>query len=112
MPPGGEDAARKFYSEALGMIEVAKSSALAARGGAWFTSGTVNLHLGVEPGFRPARQAHPGLRCPNFSPLVARLRALGFGPVEPVEDGAIPGVRRCHVYDPFGNRLELIAELV
>lgn len=110
MPPGGEDAARRFYAGALGMTEVAKPAGLAALGGAWFTSGTVNLHLGVESDFRPARKAHPALRCRDYPALVTRLRALGFEPVEPVGDSAIPGVRRCHLHDPFGNRLELVAE--
>jgi len=26
------------------------------------------------------------------------------------EPNDIPGVRRCHIYDPFGNRIELVAD--
>jgi catechol 2,3-dioxygenase-like lactoylglutathione lyase family enzyme len=37
MPAGAEDAARTFYGGALGMAELAKPPALAARGGVWFS---------------------------------------------------------------------------
>jgi len=105
MPPGGEDAARRFYCDLLGMNEIAKPPELAKRGGCWFESGTAQIHLGVEPDFRPARKAHPALLCGDYDALTARLRAAG---VETREDDSIPGVRRCHISDPFGNRIELI----
>ena len=107
MPAGGENAARDFYRDLLGMTEVPKPPELAARGGVWFESGSVQLHLGVDRDFRPARKAHPALRCRNFDALTKRLRLAG---IEVADDGAIPGVVRCHVHDPFGNRIELIAE--
>ena len=105
-PPGCEQQARQFYVELLGMTEIPKPPLLAARGGAWFASGEVQIHIGVEPDFRPARKAHPALRCHDYETLLSRLRAAG---VEVNEVGDIPGVRRAHIFDPFGNRLELIA---
>jgi catechol 2,3-dioxygenase-like lactoylglutathione lyase family enzyme len=98
-PPGCEDEARRFYGELLGMQETPKPPLLAKRGGVWFASGAVQVHLGIEQDFRPARKAHPALRC-------ARLRRAG---VEVVESADIPGVQRAHVHDPFGNRIELLA---
>ena len=62
MPKGEEAAARRFYCEVLGMIEIPKPPILAQRGGCWFESGKVQIHLGVEGDFRPARKAHPALR--------------------------------------------------
>ncbi len=106
-PPGSEDAARRFYGELLGMREIPKPALLAQRGGVWFASGEVQIHIGIEPGFRPARKAHPALRCVDYEGLLARLRAAG---VEVSEAHDIPDVRRAHVNDPFGNRIELIAE--
>ena len=53
-----------------------------------------------------AVKAHPGLRCSDYDALVARLSENGF---DPVDDNRIPGPRRCHIHDPFGNRIELIA---
>jgi catechol 2,3-dioxygenase-like lactoylglutathione lyase family enzyme len=105
MPARGEERARAFYAGLLGMIEVAKPAELASRGGCWFASGTVEVHLGVEDDFRAARKAHPALRCADYDGLLARLRSAG---VEIAADGGIPGVVRCHISDPFGNRIELI----
>jgi hypothetical protein len=105
MPRGEEARARAFYGALLRMTEVEKPAELAKRGGCWFESGAVQIHLGVEEEFRPAKKAHPGLRCADYDGLVARLRTAG---VEVVEDLNIPGVRRGHVFDCFGNRLELI----
>jgi catechol 2,3-dioxygenase-like lactoylglutathione lyase family enzyme len=105
MPAGEESAARKFYSDLLGMTEIPKPLELAKRGGCWFESGSVQIHLGVEDDFRPAKKAHPALRCRDYDGLVLKLRASGIRVEEPND---IPGVRRCHICDPFGNRIELI----
>ncbi|HEX4489198.1 MAG TPA: VOC family protein [Terriglobales bacterium] len=106
MPPGEEERARVFYRDALGMSEIPKPPELAKRGGCWFASGEVQIHLGVEGDFRPAKKAHPALRCVDYESLLSKLRAAKI-PVQEVDD--IPGVRRCHIHDPFGNRIELIS---
>ena len=107
MPAGGEERARAFYGMLLGMAEVPKPAELAKRGGCWFACGPVQVHLGVEDDFRPAKKAHPAFRCFEFDALIVRLRGAG---VTVSEDASIPGVRRCHISDPFGNRIELISE--
>ena len=104
-PAGSEDVLRAFYGGLLGLPEVAKPPVLAARGGVWFRSAGVELHLGVEERFRPARKAHPGLLVDDLDALAGRLEAAG---VEVVPDGDLPGFRRCYVADPVGNRLELL----
>ncbi|MCQ9135313.1 MULTISPECIES: VOC family protein [Streptomyces] len=104
-PPGSEDLLRAFYADALGMTEIPKPPALAARGGCWFRAGPVQLHLGIEPGFTPARKAHPGLRVTGIDACAARLARHGT----PVTwDDALPGHRRFHAHDPVGNRLEFL----
>jgi catechol 2,3-dioxygenase-like lactoylglutathione lyase family enzyme len=105
MPKGGEQTARHFYTGVLNMIELPKPPELAKRGGCWFRGGAVQVHLGVENDFRPAKKAHPAFRCRNYAACVAHLRSAGVDVTE-VDD--TPGVRRCHIHDPFGNRLELI----
>lgn len=106
MPAGEEDRARAFYLDVLGMTELEKPDNLKKRGGAWFASGALQLHLGVESDFRPALKAHPALRCADFDALTARLRTNGIDVrVEAFEDG----VRHGYIADPFGNRIELIA---
>ncbi len=105
MPAGEEDRARAFYGSVLGLTEEPKPASLAARGGVWFESGSLRLHLGVEADFRPARKAHPALLVVGLAALAERCRAAGF---PPVTDVPLPGFDRVHVFDPFGNRLELL----
>jgi catechol 2,3-dioxygenase-like lactoylglutathione lyase family enzyme len=105
MPAGGEDDARAFYEGLLGLPEQPKPPNLAARGGCWFGAEGVQLHLGVEDGFRPARKAHPALLVDDLPALVRRLREAG---VVVVDDEPLPGFDRVYVADPFGNRLELL----
>ena len=107
MPAGDETKAREFYSGLLGIPEVPKPPALAARGGVWFELGPVKIHLGVERDFRPARKAHPALLVRDLAGLVRRLGEAGVGVVE---DESLPGYDRVYVSDPFGNRLELMEE--
>nr|BFD84365.1 VOC family protein [Streptomyces sp. Xyl84] len=104
-PPGHEDALRAYYAGVLGMTEIPKPPVLAARGGCWFQAGTVQLHLGVEEDFRPAKKAHPGLRVTDIEAYAARLAARG-APV--TWDAGLPGHRRFYSEDPVGNRLEFL----
>ena len=77
IPAGSEDALRRFSVGVLGMSEVAKPPALAARGGLWVRADRLELHLGVEAGFRPARKAHPGIRVQALDAFAAHLAARG-----------------------------------
>ncbi|MDT0412805.1 MULTISPECIES: VOC family protein [Streptomyces] len=104
-PPGSEDALRAFYAGVLGLTELPKPPALAARGGCWFGSGPVQLHLGVEADFRPARKAHPGLRVTAIDAFATRLTDHG---VSVTWDDNLPGHRRFYADDPVGNRLEFL----
>ena len=106
MPAGQEAVARRFFCDVLGLSEIPKPIELAKRGGCWFQGGGVQLHLGVEADFRPARKAHPAFRCRNYDALISRLATNGVS-AQPADD--IPGVRRCHISDPFGNRIELVS---
>jgi len=104
-PAGSEDASRAFYSGVLGLAEIEKPPALARRGGCWFGGRGIELHLGVEADFRPARKAHPGLLVTGLDSFAARLTAAGY----PVSfDDEFPGMRRFYASDPHGNRLEFL----
>lgn len=105
MPAGAEHVARGFYGALLGLPEQPKPPHLAARGGCWFESATVKVHLGVEADFRPARKAHPALLVTDLDGLVATLEAAG---VAIVDDEPLEGFHRVYASDPFGNRLELM----
>jgi catechol 2,3-dioxygenase-like lactoylglutathione lyase family enzyme len=105
MPRAEERAARDFFVGVLGMTEVDKPPVLAARGGAWFRAGDVELHLGVEDNFRPARKGHPGIVVTDLDDVVHRLIESGQ---DVSWDADFPGFRRVYAHDPFGNRLEFL----
>lgn len=108
-PPGSEPELRVFYGDVLGMTEIPKPPALAARGGCWFQAGegtgAVQLHLGIESDFRPARKAHPGLRVRDIAAYAEHLASRS---VPVTWDDALPGHLRCYADDPVGNRLEFL----
>lgn len=108
MPRGGEDEARAFYVGVLGFTEITKPANLAKRGGLWLSSGTADVHLGVEDDFRPAKKAHPALLVDDLSRVRARCEAAGW-PV--TTDEPLEGYDRAYVADPFGNRIELLQKL-
>jgi catechol 2,3-dioxygenase-like lactoylglutathione lyase family enzyme len=105
MPPGAESDAEAFYAAFLGFSRIPKPEPMAGRGGCWFVSGPVSLHLGVEADFRPAKKAHPALVVRGLAALVSRAEAEGID-VRPNPDQP-PGAG-CYIDDPFGNRIELI----
>lgn len=105
MPRGEEEAARAFYAGVLGMTEVGKPPVLAARGGAWFRAGGLELHLGVEEDSGPARKAHPGILVADLDEVVRRLRGGGQ---EVTWDADLPGFRRVYAADPDELRLEFL----
>jgi hypothetical protein len=87
------------------MTELAKPPALAARGGCWFRSGGLEVHLGVERDFVPAGKAHPGIIVGDLRALAQHLSDAG-APV--IWDDEFPGFDRFYSSDPFGNRLEFL----
>ena len=105
MPPGGEDAARRFYADTLGIGETAKPPHLAKRGGCWFERGELKIHVGVETDFRPARKAHVALLVMGLTALAEKLKASGYALKD---DEPLEGYQRIYVDDPFGNRVELM----
>lgn len=105
MPQGREDDARTFYGGVLELEELEKPDPLKPKGGVWFRLGAHQLHLGVETPFFPAKKAHPAFQVEDLDALAKRLEHAGFS-LQWNED--IPGVRRFHTDDVFGNRLEFL----
>ncbi len=108
MPPGGESRATDFYEGLLGIPRVRKPQHLGIRGGCWFESPSVRVHLGVEPGFMPAKKAHPALLVDDLDGLRGTLVDAG---VPVIDDQPLPGFDRFYVSDPFGNRIEILSEV-
>ena len=109
MPAGEEERARAFYITVLGFQEIPKPAALSKRGGAWFQSQNVQLHLGVEVDFKPARKAHPAFIVSDLDGLIAKVQAAGYE--TDTSQPPLDGYKRAHVFDPFGNRIELMEKL-
>ena len=104
IPPDGEDRARKFYGELLGLRELPKPESLRARGGAWFECGMQEIHCGLEEPIAPSRR-HPAFLVSGLEELRARLEAAGTATQD---ERQLPGFRRFYATDPFGNRLEFM----
>jgi catechol 2,3-dioxygenase-like lactoylglutathione lyase family enzyme len=106
VPVGAEDAARRFYCQALGLPEIEKPPGLAGRGGLWLQVGDRQVHIGVEDGAdRTATKAHVAYEVADLAAWKARLAALG---IEVWAGIPIPGHDRFEFRDPFGNRVEFI----
>lgn len=108
MPAGEEDIARAFYSNVLGMEEIAKPPHLAVNGGCWFKSGSANIHLGVDAAFVPALQAHPAVLVSDLDTMREHMARHG---VEFADGKPLDGYKRGDIHDPFGNKIELMEKL-
>ncbi len=106
IPPGEETRAAAFWCGVLGFLPIDKPPLLARRGGAWFAHGDVQVHVGIEADFVPAAKAHPAFLVDDVDAIAAQLVAAG---AEVRWSEEVPGSRRLHSFDPFGNRFEVIA---
>ncbi len=116
-PPGGEDAARRFYGDGIGLTEVEKPEDLRGRGGAWFRA--YDVRGGGQRG-APRRRRGPGRGLParptrrsswTTSTRVAGSVTAAGGDVDWSERDTFAGYRRFHVRDPHGNRVEVLQPL-
>lgn len=108
-PPGGERKAREFFVGVLSMEEIPKPGALQSRGGCWFTSGALMIHIGIEEQFRPSAKAHLEILVQDANNVADRLIAAGY---ETEWDKNLPSYRRFYTADPFGNRIEFLEKTV
>lgn len=106
IPRGREDEARNFYAGLLGLTEIPKPDVLQGRGGFWLRVGGQQVHVGVEDGVDRARtKAHLAYVVDGLTTLRERLTEAGYA-ID--ADIPLPGMTRCELRDPFGNRVELI----
>jgi catechol 2,3-dioxygenase-like lactoylglutathione lyase family enzyme len=102
-PLGGEAQARRFYTGQLGLRELPRPANLGP--GLWFgvpDGSEVHVSAETDVGLHPRR--HFALRVDDVASLRRSLEAQGVPSEDAVE---IPGVQRCYVHDPFGNKIEL-----
>jgi catechol 2,3-dioxygenase-like lactoylglutathione lyase family enzyme len=108
-PPGSEEQARTFFAGILGLKEIPKPANLATRGGAWFSGGDLEIHVGIDHDFKPARKAHVALQTDDLDGLRHHLQQHH---IDIWEDEPLPGYRRFYAADPFGNRMEFVERAV
>jgi catechol 2,3-dioxygenase-like lactoylglutathione lyase family enzyme len=108
---GGEDEARRFYGDLLGLEEIVRPKGLQEGGGAWFQAGAQELHLGSDGAHEATKRPHPGFRVESVTALEELARRLEAAGIETQWDERIEGRKRFYVRDPFGNRVELLADL-
>jgi catechol 2,3-dioxygenase-like lactoylglutathione lyase family enzyme len=108
---GGEDAARRFYGEVLGLEEIQRPEGLQRSGGVWFQAGGQELHLGTDDAHLPPKGPHPGFRVGSSAELDEVAERLTSNRYDVEWDERIEGRRRFYTRDPFGNRIELLTDL-
>lgn len=104
-PVGSEEQARDFYQSILALEEIEKPEELKKNGGVWFSNGHVDIHVGVEKAFVPAKKAHPAFEVTQIEEFASFIQEKGL---EIHVDHKLPGAKRFYLHDPFGNRLEFL----
>jgi catechol 2,3-dioxygenase-like lactoylglutathione lyase family enzyme len=109
MPAGGEDQARRFYGEALGLEEVPTPVDLDRMRLVWFRVGSEQdgdeLHCFTETGAHPNTPAqHLCFQVDDLEAARQRLIECGVT-IEPTTE--IDNRPRFNVRDPFGNLIEI-----
>jgi catechol 2,3-dioxygenase-like lactoylglutathione lyase family enzyme len=107
MPPGGEQLARSFYRDLLGLAEIVRSPNPASHKGLWFRANNVQVHLGIAPDW-PAVDGCPSLLVEDLRQVVDRLLQAGYEATFDLEPPR--GFRRAFASDPFGNQIELVQQ--
>jgi catechol 2,3-dioxygenase-like lactoylglutathione lyase family enzyme len=111
MRHGGEDEARRFYGDVLGLEEIQRPERLKRSGGVWFHAGGQELHLGTDDAHIPPKRPHPGFRVGSSAALDELAQRLTSNRYDVQWDERIEDRRRFYTRDPFGNRIELLADL-
>lgn len=100
-----EDAAKHFYSSVLGLNEIPKPLELRANGGAWYSLGSMQLHLSAKAESGVDKKGHVCFTVANVAAAEERFAAAG---VEIIPDGMpVAGQPRFYVRDPGGNLIEI-----
>ncbi len=110
IPKGCEEEGKQFYCGILGLTEKEKPNSLKGRGGFWVSVGDLEVHIGTEDGVdRLNTKAHLAYQVEDLSYWEKVLKEQN---IQMVKSIPIPGFQRFEFRDPFGNRIELIQELL
>lgn len=96
-----------FYREVLELAEIPKPQELRGRGGAWFQTANLQMHVGVDPDPErppPRSKRHVCFLVSDLAAAKAAARTKGV-PIE--EESTAEGLTRFFIRDPAGNRIEI-----
>ena len=108
VPKGKEDEAKLFYGEILKLTEIEKPEVLKPNGGMWYEIAGIQLHIGTEEIGETQSKRHPAFEVENLKEVIYYLKSYK---VKIKEDVPIPNVNRISIFDPFGNRIELLEKI-
>jgi catechol 2,3-dioxygenase-like lactoylglutathione lyase family enzyme len=110
MTTDGNDKARHFYGETLGLTEVTPPDVLGTERFVWFTIGDsgdeIHCYTDDRGGNSPGQHL-----CIQVEDPAGVRSALEAGGYETADTDAIPNRPRFFTTDPFGNRVEISAIL-
>ncbi len=104
VPKALEAQSLAFYRDVLGLTEIPKPEELRARGGAWFQTGNLQMHVGIDPDASPRSKRHVCFLVSDLT--VARAKVVSKG-VAIEEENVAEGLSRFFIRDPAGNRIEI-----
>src|ERR1700743_2766550 len=76
-PKAVEAETLRFYREVLGLQEIPKPEELKGRGGAWFQTGNLQMHIGIDPDGGPKSKRHVCFLVPDLPKAKAAVQARG-----------------------------------
>jgi catechol 2,3-dioxygenase-like lactoylglutathione lyase family enzyme len=94
----------RFYRDILGLTEIPKPAELQGRGGAWFQTGNLQMHIGIDPDGGPKSKRHVCFLVTDLPKAKAQIQAAGIT-IE--EESVAEGLSRFFIRDPAGNRIEI-----
>lgn len=102
IPEGETATARAFYTNVMGLTEIAGNH---PGGAIWFAIADIQLHLREEGGEQPYSKRHPAF---EVSQLELAKKALEQHAIPIEYSSEIDGRQRFFIRDPFGNRIEFL----
>lgn len=110
VPAAAEAAARKFYSDLLGLRQVPKPEGSRTTVGAWYQLGPLQLHLSVEDGMENhASSRHVCYLVRDIGAAENHFRNAGVEIIPDVRP--VRGWPRFYIRDPGGNLIEIAQNL-
>ena len=102
--------AQAFYEAVFELPSLERKNPSAAqRNGKWYLLGDLQLHLQEREAGAPKSDQHFALITPDLNEVVRRTKENG-GTV--VESATMEGFsQRCFIFDPDGNRIEVLEKL-